>query len=141
MPIITDLVRQGTCVIRIFHGSLTGLELIHGPESFAAISPSPERITHGLMDLSRVTSFVISPEEAAGIAAANLIHAESINGFYLAVVAPTAVGLQIASMYEQSNPPKGWAIHICQTREQAQTWFASVVPTLERRSSSRHVRK
>jgi hypothetical protein len=123
MPYLTELINNGTGILHVGSGVLLGQEVIDVVTNLSGKIPQPERITHGLVDLTEVTDFRVSTNELRVITQIDRQHAENMKEIFVAIAAPEDIEYGVSRMYASilSNP--GWTIQIFRTKHQALAWL------------------
>lgn len=127
MPYLTELFSDGTGLLRMGKGVLTGAEILHVLQSWPAGIAEPERITHGLVDLTDVTSLRITLDEIKAISDIDGKNAEGMNLVHVAIVAPSDLLFGMARLYEGLAAISKWNTHFFRTRDDAKAWLNVVV--------------
>jgi hypothetical protein len=125
MPYLTEFIDEGTGILHVGSGVLKGQEIIKVVMAMAGKVPHPERVTHGLIDLTEVTDFQVSTEELKVITGVDRTQAETMKRIYVAIVAPKDVAYGMSRMYEGLMLTPGWTIEIFRTMNQARTWLST----------------
>ncbi len=99
MPYRLVITQDGRCLRRIGEGVLTGQEIIQAVRALPEEVPEPERITHGLIDLTAVTRLEITTAELETIATLDRGHSRRFKVTRVAIAAPTDLAFGLARMY------------------------------------------
>ena len=129
MPYETTLIDGGTGVLRIGHGVVTASEIIEAASTILTILPSPERVTHGLIDLTGLTSFEATGADAFELLKVGKKYSGTLKGFIAVAAAKPAVYGMSRMFQTLSNQIPGMDFRVFHTIEEAKEWLRSVVTT------------
>jgi hypothetical protein len=128
LPYLTELFSNGTGLRRVGQGVLTGEEILQALRSWPSGIAEPERITHGLVDLTGVTSLRVTLEDVKTIADIDRKNAEDMNLTHVAMVAPTDLLFGMSRLYEGLAAIPHWNVNFFRTLDEAEAWLDAVVP-------------
>ncbi len=126
MPYRFVITQDGRCLRRIGEGVLTGQEIIRAVRALPEEVPEPERITHGLVDLTAVTRLEITTAELETIATLDRGHSQRFKVTRVAIVAPTDLAFGLARMYEAAVAQVGWEVRVVRDLPSAEAWLAEM---------------
>src|SRR5262245_43206870 len=112
MPYTTELIAGGTGIYHEGTGVLTGAEVIAPAVDLHEDRERARRITHGLVDLSAVTEFRVSPDDLRRIAMENRESAKLIPRAFVAVVAPADHVFGSVRMWQVFADETGWVTQV-----------------------------
>jgi hypothetical protein len=128
MPYTTEFVDEGTGVINVGSGIVTGLELITAAIEIHRVEERARRLTHGLTDLTDVQELRVTPDEIKRVAVENHITASlALPGAVVAIVAPRDHPFGMARMWEALVDDTSWKTHVFRTRAEANAWLREAV--------------
>ena len=129
MPYETKLIDGGTGVLRIGHGVVTANEIIEAASTLLTILPSPEKVTHGLIDLTGLTSFEATGADAFRLLKVGKNYSGTLKG-YVAVAATKPVVYGMSRMFQTlSSQIPGMDFRVFHSVEEAKAWLRTVVTT------------
>jgi len=123
MPYTTEFIDDGRGIVHV------GTGIVHGHEILASARTdreSPERmakVTHGLVDLTRVTELKMSVDDLRRITMEHRMTAKAAPRAVIAVVAPRDHVFGMARMWEAFATEIGWTIRVFRERGAAETWL------------------
>lgn len=123
MPYRSELIEDGTCVLRVGTGVVTGEEIINAAKALPEFAIDLSKITHGLVDLMGVTSFDVSTEEIKKISELNLKNGQHTGPVRVAVAASSHIAFGMARMYASLVSTQNWTVATFRTMEEARAWL------------------
>ncbi len=123
MPYLTEFIDEGTGILHVGKGVLTGEEIIAAIATLAQDMPHAELITHVFIDLTEVTSVQVSTEEVRVITAIDKKNSDLIKQICTAIVAPEDLAYGMSRMYAGLIPTPGWSIGVFRTMPEARVWL------------------
>ena len=123
MPYSTEFIDDGTGVYREGTGVVTGAELIAGAVAIHSAPDTARRLTHGLVDLTAVTEFRVTPADLRRLAEENLIVARLVPRAFVAIVAPTDYIFGSVRMWQVFAADTGWNSAVFRDRHDAEKWL------------------
>ncbi|MFN7959351.1 MAG: hypothetical protein U0P46_13645 [Holophagaceae bacterium] len=125
MPYFTELTHEGRGLLRIGQGVLTGREIIDAITAFPESVAAPERLTHCLVDLAKVTRLDVSNHDLETIIALDKHHLKSTGLTRAAIAAPADLAYGISNMYRGHAAHQGLEIGVFRTLAEARAWLYS----------------
>jgi len=125
MSFQTEFIDGGTGALRIGRGVVTGQEIIDSVESFLSTVDDPMRITHQLVDFTKVDAFDVFTEDMERAAFLALRNAKRMGKVRLAIAAPGDVAYGMCRMFGALVYRSEWSICIVRAREEAVAWLGS----------------
>jgi SpoIIAA-like len=123
VPYLTDLIDDGTGLLRVGVGVLTGEEIIQAISSLTTTCTDPGRITHALVDFTHVTKLSVSEQEFQRIVEIDKAKHQDLNITRSAVVAPNGFVFGLACMYVGHTGLPDMEIKVFRTMEEAKAWL------------------
>jgi len=123
MPYLTELIHEGTGLLRIGRGVLTGQEIIEVVAAFPEGIGAPERLTHCLVDLTGVTRLEVSNREIEAIVATDNLKLKGMNLTRAAIAAPEDLAYGVSNMYRGHASNSGIEIRVFRTLAEARAWL------------------
>jgi hypothetical protein len=137
MPYEIRYLDNGTGVLHVGTGTMTGKELFDARSAIFADEGRTRRYRYGPIDYSRVENIEVTARELELIAAKDRKAATDVLGAAVAIVANKDVVFGLARMWEVYMHDAGWETHVFRSREPAEHWIRErvkkrfgVVPTL-----------
>jgi len=129
MPYHSELIEDGTCVLRVGTGVLTGKEILATARALPEVVVDMSKITHGLVDLTGVTRLDVSTEEVRRISELNLKISELTGPGRIAIAASSDLAFGMSRMYGALVSTKNWTVATFRTMEEARAWLFPEVKT------------
>ncbi|NWJ42369.1 MAG: hypothetical protein HXX12_15520 [Geothrix sp.] len=123
MPYLTELIHEGTGLLRLGRGVLTGQEILDVIAAFPEGISTPERITHCLVDLTGVTRLEVSNRELEAIVATDSLKLKGTNLTRAAIAAPEDLTYGVSNMYRGHASHSGIEIRVFRTLAEAKAWL------------------
>jgi hypothetical protein len=137
MPFEIRYLDNGTGVLHVGTGTMTGKELFDARAAIFADEERTLRYQYGIIDLSLVQNIEVTTRELELIAAKDRKAATEVLGAAVAIIANKDVVFGIARMWETYMHDSGWETHVFRSRGPAELWIRErvrmrfgVVPTL-----------
>jgi hypothetical protein len=123
MPYTHAFVENGTGLHRTGSGLVTGREMVAEAYALHREAGSLQHLKYGLVDLSDVTEFDVTPDDMRALALAVETTARiAPAGLAVAIVAPSDYAYGHARIFE-GHVKTGWKIRICRSRAEAEEWL------------------
>jgi hypothetical protein len=122
VPVDVQIVHGGTGCVYLYHGVLTGDDVIQLNEKILA-SEKFKQVQWCLVDETLATSIDISPEETKQLVKQDSRLIARFPNLVIAVVAPRDVGFGMARMWEIMTARTGWSTRTFRTRTEADAWL------------------
>jgi len=123
MPYLSELIHEGTGLLRIGRGVLTGQEIIDVIAAFPEGIAAPERLTHCLVDLTGVTRLEISNREIEVMVALDNQKLKGTGLTRAAIAAPEDLAYGVSNMYRGHASASGIEIRVFRTLAEARVWL------------------
>ena len=129
MPYDTEFIDEGSGILHVGQGVLTGREIIEAMKGLATDPQSLESITHGLIDLTEVAEFRVSMDELQIILDIDRQSSKVIRRARVAIAASEDLLFGTSRMYAGMMHTPGWTIEVFRMMDQARAWLYSHHPT------------
>lgn len=128
MPYRTEVINQGTGILRHGSGLLTGAEMIAAARGNKAAEIDWTRISHFILDLSEVTRFEVSASDIDQLVNAAKRNSDIFSGVHhLAIAAPTDVTYGMSRMFQAYQALPDLEIQVFRSRAEADAWLQSAL--------------
>lgn len=124
----TEFIDEGSGILHVGQGVLTGREIIEALKTLAADPQNFESITHGLIDLTEVAELHVSMDEVKIITEIDRGSSNIIRRARVAIAAPEDLMFGTSRMYAGMMHTPGWTIEVFRTMDQARAWLYSHRP-------------
>jgi len=129
MPYHSELIEDGTCVLRVGTGVLTGAEILAAAKALPEFVVDLSKFTHGLVDLTGVTYLDVSTEDIKKISEQNLKLSQLTGAGRIAIAASSDLAFGMSRMYGALVSTKNWTVATFRTMEEARAWLLPEVKT------------
>jgi hypothetical protein len=123
MPIEMSYLDNGTGVLHVGRGVLSGKDILDAKSATFASDDKTRRYRYGLIDYSAVDNVLISSHELETVAAYDRKAATIAPGIPVAIVGGKDFVFGLARMWEAFMHGAGWETHVFRTREEAEAWI------------------
>ncbi len=127
MPYHSELIDDGTGVLRVGMGVLTGQELIDAARAVPSAIPGLKNITHSLVDFTSVEVFDVSTDSIHELSKLMGKNGEMMGPMRVAIAAPTPLSFGMSRMYAALASKPGWEVQTFRTLEEAKGWLYAKV--------------
>jgi hypothetical protein len=128
MPFHAEFSPDGTGVLLIGTGLLTGDELIAVTISIGQAGERLSRVRYALADFSGVVEFLATSQDLAKLADEDVAIARRLPDVAIVLVASQPLVFGMSRMWEALAHQTGWRIMVVQTRDEALNWLRREVP-------------
>ncbi|MBI1754098.1 MAG: hypothetical protein HY014_10465 [Acidobacteria bacterium] len=128
MPYRTEVINQGTGILRYGSGILTGAEMIASARANKAAEIDWTRISHFVLDLTEVTRFDVSASDIDQLVSAAKKNSDILaEVHHLAIAAPSDVAYGMSRMFQAYQALPDLVIQVFRGRAEADAWLQSVL--------------
>ncbi len=127
MPIEISYLDNGTGVLHIGTGTVTGQDVFESKNFTFSSQERVRQYRYGLIDYSQVNDLNVSSKELEAVAALDKKVATIVPGAFVAIVAEKDVVFGLARMWEAYMHGAGWETHVFRSRTQAEDWIKARV--------------
>ncbi len=122
-PYHSELIEDGTCVLRVGTGVLTGAEILATARALPEVVVDLSKVTHGLVDLTGVTRLDVSTEEIKKISELNLKISQLTGPGRIAIAASSDLAFGMSRMYASMVSTRNWTLATFRTMDEARVWL------------------
>jgi len=130
MPIDIKVLHDGTGILYLCHGSVTGKDFIEANKRVLTFGEHLKQVKYGMVDETAIDDIEMSESDMLMIAAQNHKIARLVpSGAVVAVIAKGDFAFGLARIWESFIEHTGWETMIFRTRWKAESWIAEKVKT------------
>jgi hypothetical protein len=124
MPYTTEVINNGTGILHIGSGTVSGNDLLTSVSTVLKLIQEGLTPKYGLTDLTNVTEFTVSSSDIERNAALNSEIARLLPSVKLAIVAPTDTIFGMVRMWQAHMDRSTWDAQVFRRHEDALAWLS-----------------